>query len=156
LLEAALARPIHAELAESLGVHESTSFAFKFDAAVGSWTLLPAGSIASEWTRLRDLYAELGTVDARAIGPVSPVFWKGAWIPFASNGAGDLLCIDLGPEPGGTVGQIVRYLRDPSPRECVAHSLADLLQDFASALAADKYIFDSFLGVVPRKAEDLG
>src|SRR5262249_9624304 len=42
-------------------------------------------------------------------GPGQPVWWHRQWIPFASELAGNLTCIDLAPATGGTVGQIIDW-----------------------------------------------
>jgi len=49
------------------------------------------------------------------------------WLPIADNGGGDLLCIDLDPDRGGTVGQVVEFRHDDSTRKRLAVSLLEYL-----------------------------
>lgn len=49
------------------------------------------------------------------------------WLPIADNGGGDLLCIDLDPAKGGTVGQIVEFRHEDSDRPRAANDLVEFL-----------------------------
>jgi hypothetical protein len=40
---------------------------------------------------------------------VQPVHYTGGWVPFADDGGGCLLCIDVDPGPKGTFGQVVQW-----------------------------------------------
>jgi cell wall assembly regulator SMI1 len=73
--------------------------------------------------------------------------WHPHWLPFASNGGGDYLCVDLAPAPGGTPGQVIEWLHETSERKRVAPSLGDYLRDLAEGLEAGRYKYDSESGV---------
>ena len=49
------------------------------------------------------------------------------WIPFASSGNGDYLCIDLAPTETGVVGQIIEFLNEESERNFISVSFEDLM-----------------------------
>jgi cell wall assembly regulator SMI1 len=154
-LEAALGRPLPLELAQWLAIHDGAQAEVWTTSPEQAWTLFRSKQIEEGWKALQKLFAELATelgpetLAVRAIGPVSAVFWKPAWIPFATNGAGDRLCFDMAPEPGGVEGQIVLYLRDPAPRQVVAPSLTALLSAYADALERGAYRFEPYVGLVP-------
>lgn len=40
-------------------------------------------------------------------GHLREVYWSPGWIPFAEDGCGNLICVDLDPGPAGTAGQII-------------------------------------------------
>ena len=54
--------------------------------------------------------------------PASP-----GWIPFASDSCGNFLCIDVDPDHGGSVGQVIEVAYDLSRLKVIASSLADYL-----------------------------
>jgi cell wall assembly regulator SMI1 len=158
-LATALGGTLPPSLGESLRLHDGARFGISLKSGHGPWTLLRASAIERDWKCLQSLHAELDEQygDARralrADGPVSAVWWRAEWIPFASNGAGDLLCVDMAPEPGGRVEQVVLYLRDPSPRKVMAPSLAAFLEEFVDGLESGAYVVDPFLGIVLRDEE---
>jgi cell wall assembly regulator SMI1 len=49
------------------------------------------------------------------------------WIPFASSGAGDFLCVDTNPTKKGTVGQIVSLDHESATRRLIAPSTSVFL-----------------------------
>ena len=46
-----------------------------------------------------------------------------------NNGGTSRLYLDFDPAPGGTVGQVVRYLHDPDSYKVIADSFDDYLRD---------------------------
>ena len=116
----------------------------------GVWELLPLEFVVVNWKEQKALLdngtfkerLDDGTyVDtpAKPVGPVRAVWWNEKWIPFASNGGGDLQCIDLDPAEGGQVGQIVIYWHDQEEREWAAGSLREWLARLADDFEAGKY-----------------
>ena len=53
-------------------------------------------------------------------------------MPFASDGGGDSLCIDLAPADGGMIGQIILMNHDDASRPKIARSLGELLNRLAA------------------------
>jgi hypothetical protein len=47
-------------------------------------------------------------------------------LPIASDGGGDSICVDLSPDEGGTVGQIILMCHDDGKRPRLALSFAEL------------------------------
>lgn len=62
------------------------------------------------------------------IAGVRPDTWHEGWIPVAENGLGDLLCIDMAPDDGGVLGQIIEWQHEDASRAVVAHSFSALLR----------------------------
>ncbi|OOH78163.1 molybdenum cofactor biosynthesis protein MoeA [Pseudomonas koreensis] len=51
-------------------------------------------------------------------------WWNIGWIPFASNGSGDYLCLDLVPAAGGRSGQVISVWHDDGARCVVSESFS--------------------------------
>jgi cell wall assembly regulator SMI1 len=154
-LERAIGRALPADLRDWFSIHAGAAFSIWSRAPSLPWTLVRAQAIAARWKEIAELHAELAAEfgpdagRARAIGPVSPVSWKPAWIPLAREG-GNVLCADMQPEAGGTVGQLVVSYKDSSPRRVAAPSLTALFRDYADDLELGKYEYEPFVGIVPR------
>jgi cell wall assembly regulator SMI1 len=110
----------------------------------GDWQVLRLKTVVKQWKILKVLL-DKGTfatadADVKAVGPVRPVWWNARWIPFGFAANGDLICVDLDPAKGGTVGQIIVFLHDNEVRTCVAKSLTKWLDQLASDLAKGKVV----------------
>lgn len=73
---------------------------------------------------------------------IRAVTWHRSWVPFASNGGGDHLCIDLSPAKGGKKGQVISVGFDDTSRRKVANSLKDYLYDFANQMEDGRFTFN--------------
>ncbi|WP_420454824.1 SMI1/KNR4 family protein [Rubrivirga sp.] len=92
---------------------------------------------SSEAARERDRWASLlhddpalaTDIEVTAVPPraVAPVYASPAWVPFASDGAGNHLAIDLGPGPEGTPGHVISFGADEATRYVLALSAAHFL-----------------------------
>lgn len=91
------------------------------------YALLSTGRLLMHWKTWNDLL-EGGDFDervARSAAGVQPVWWDAAWIPFATDGGGNYLCIDLRPAAGGTSGQVIEVLHDAPDRRLLAPTFDD-------------------------------
>lgn len=101
---------------------------------------LSAAEAAREWQRWADLLADQPeiihevTVRAHPEGAVQPVYASAAWLPFASDGAGNHLALDLAPGASGTPGQVITFGPDEAVRYVLAPSVAAFLDACADAL----------------------
>ncbi|WP_017812332.1 SMI1/KNR4 family protein [Paenibacillus shenyangensis] len=88
---------------------------------VRNLTLLSLDSILEQWQFLNEeVDQDEMEVDN---GPgIKPTLWSPAWIPLATNGAGDYLCLDTDPDIGGTYGQVLYYWHDWENRSVEAES----------------------------------
>jgi len=92
-----------------------------------------------------------GEGDAR----VAPLYWHPRWWPLLENGAGDLVCLDLAPVPGGRCGQVIECFLDGPKREVLAPSFLAWLEGYAAdvragRVVATEYADDEFAGMMRR------
>jgi cell wall assembly regulator SMI1/ankyrin repeat protein len=83
----------------------------------------------AQWTMMQELAAEGEFKGAKAKGEtgVRSTWWHAQWIPIATDGGGNYLCVDLAPAMGGASGQIIGFRHDSAKRELHAASFSDLL-----------------------------
>jgi cell wall assembly regulator SMI1 len=97
--------------------------------------------VASEWGVWRDLSTE-PDLEASFQGHVSPPgaiqnrYIQLGWIPFAHDGGGNHLGVDLAPGETGQVGQVITFGRDITHKVVVASSLAGFLAWFVGQVQA--------------------
>jgi ankyrin repeat protein/cell wall assembly regulator SMI1 len=104
------------------------------------YRLLPLREALAEWRRWKKL-TDMGEFRGMKSGPDKGVrddWWSPGWVPFADNGRGDLLCLDMAPAPGGRRGQIITMNHASTKRERLAPSLAHWLSDLATFLKANR------------------
>ena len=122
---------------ESCKVHSSGKSECDFiPDRFGTYFLLQLKDIPREWKTLNDL-KRLGDFDDSdpESGPgVAKDWWNENWVPFASNGGGDLLCFDFAPAKGGRKCQVVKFLHDAPERRVISPSFATWLADTAAAV----------------------
>jgi cell wall assembly regulator SMI1 len=111
----------------------------------GTYYLLRLGDIAeaqATWNAVEaagDFEGRVAVPDAGVVG----AWWHRSWVPFAANGGGDHLCLDLAPAPGGNPGQVIKVEHDRAERELLAPSFAAWLCGLADALEGGE--LDDFL-----------
>jgi cell wall assembly regulator SMI1/ankyrin repeat protein len=103
------------------------------------YELLRLQEIASEWDSWKGL-VDAGEFAADASAPDEGIrsdWWHPGWIPFASNGRGDSLCIDLAPTAAGVAGQVISMNHETAQRRHLAPSFAEFLKQVAEQLEDD-------------------
>ncbi len=106
---------------------------------VDHWVMLPINEILDRYRLMNEEIAQewksqgLDLGEGESIGPVKPRLWSERWIPFAEKGM-DYLCLDLDPDEGGEVGQVIHYRREPEPVEWVSESLRAFMSSVAERL----------------------
>ncbi|MCA8992009.1 MAG: SMI1/KNR4 family protein [Planctomycetaceae bacterium] len=101
--------------------------------------------VEKDWSRWC-AWAESGSFDQmkpHPVGPVKPNWWNAKWVPITSNGSGDHDFIDLDPDVGGRLGQVVEFNHETGPRCVSAVSFGDWLEQFADSLNAGRYRYDA-------------
>jgi cell wall assembly regulator SMI1 len=68
-------------------------------------------------------------------GPIKRHYWSQLWIPITENQCGDNVFLDLDPDEGGNVGQIVDWWHEKGQSKLIAPSFSDWLKIIADALA---------------------
>jgi len=113
-------------------------------------------SLASSM-RAKNSLDDLPAVDSdlvEADDGVASVWWHRRWFPFAENGAGDRLCIDLAPTGTGRIGQILEYRHDDGARRLVARSFLQWIDAAAADFYEGRIVATEtdhvFFGMVPR------
>jgi cell wall assembly regulator SMI1 len=132
------------DLYEFYALHDGQN---NYDLAFSNpWRLLSVRHIKSNLKVMNeDLIAEWEkdgmspSDEAEAQGPVRPVLWSKKWIPIASNGGGDLLCVDLDPDTGGQSGQIIVWWHETVLREVLYSSFSEMMSDYLRDLQADMF-----------------
>lgn len=137
-LEASLGANLPAEFKQSLSIHDAQKDDCDFipDDGIGAFYMLRSKDIPREWKQWNALLAmgEFENAKATPEKGIAAGWWNSGWIPFASNGGGDYLCIDLAPAKGGTVGQIIRVRHDDPVRDLMAISFGVWLQGLAETI----------------------
>lgn len=106
------------------------------------FVLLSLDTVANEWKTWRKLndVGEFKNQKALPDKGVRSDWWNPKWVPFAADGGGDSLCVDLAPAKGGTVGQVIlhQHADDGRPKKAtdiqtLLHLLAEHLEERAVA-----------------------
>lgn len=83
-------------------------------------------------------------------GPLRNKFWHSGWLPFAGDGGGNLICIDLDPAPGGRRGQVFYWDSITGPQAPVARSFLAFLASYREKLLGGGYRYDPDSGAFDR------
>lgn len=134
-LESHLKLTLPKDFKESYAIHDGQDDCDFIPDDYGSFYLLPLQDIPAEWDLWNDM-VESGEFEDLSTRPGKGVvagWWNAGWVPFASDGGGDFLCVDLAPADGGTIGQVIKMQHDSDERPVVAASFAAWLQQLAEA-----------------------
>ena len=112
---------------QSIQIHDG-QVGYK-EGILNGWQLLPLTFVISEWELMNKLLQN-GKLNTNPSPNDKLVFewWSKHWIPIASNGAGDLICIDLLPGEKGVLGQIIQFNHATPTRDVLADSFTIWLE----------------------------
>lgn len=99
------------------------------------YEFLSIQNILMSWSAWTDLLQD-GDFDdrvAKADAEIQDGWWKKDWIPFATNGRGDFLCLDLAPSDSGHLGQVIKVFHDLPDRSVVSTSFFNWIEGFLKA-----------------------
>ncbi len=116
-----------------------------------AYTPMPLPDVIADWTGWKEL-VEVGQFNdctPRSAAEIQNVWWSTGWIPFATNGGGDFLCVDTAPTAAGRPGQVISHSHETGEHRRLSPSLADYLHDLADALDRGQFVHDDKYGVVP-------
>lgn len=145
--EAAIGVAFPAEMRASYLIHDGQKaaadglFPEEFADLDCEFALLPLEEIASEWKTWKQLddAGEFKKQKALPDAGVRSDWWNSKWVPFASDGGGDSLCVDLAPAKGGVAGQVILHRHDDDSRsmkatgvQALLHALAEHLEEEAA------------------------
>lgn len=139
-LQAALGTQLPSAFLEWARVHNGQA-----DDAVGLLDgnlQLSTDSIQEQWAAMHALleqghFQQRGESDPP--GAIGPVWWSPHWIPIASDGSGNLVCIDMAPGPSGTQGQVIDFDHETVHRTVLAPSFEAYVRDFVGDVLAGRY-----------------
>jgi cell wall assembly regulator SMI1 len=130
-----------ASLRESLIAHDGAGL-YIYDGKQGTPLGRPMSlrSIVSQYRMLVNLFAD-GHNDDAADPPtgVRACWWSDKWVPALAHANGDATCIDLGPAPGGVLGQVYDWAHDNGPGRVYAADYGEVFTAFANDLEAGRY-----------------
>jgi cell wall assembly regulator SMI1 len=91
--------------------------------------LLSLDEVANEWMTWKELEdaGEFKNQEALPDAGVRADWWNPKWVPFAGDGGGDSLCVDLAPAKGGAAGQVIVHHHADDARSKIATGVQDLL-----------------------------
>jgi cell wall assembly regulator SMI1/ankyrin repeat protein len=101
-----------------------------------SYFLIPIDDIVREWKSWKGL-VDGGEFEGKESGPdqgIQNTWWHPGWVPFASNGGGDSICLDLAPAPGGVSCQVITMNHESTKRELLAPSFAAWFTELTVAI----------------------
>ncbi|MCG8574100.1 MAG: tetratricopeptide repeat protein [Flavobacteriales bacterium] len=113
--------------------------------------LLPCGKVLSlddmiqQWKILTESLKN-GEFDAKEANPDNEIkegWYNEKWIPIVLDGKGNYLCMDMDPDAGGKVGQIIKFSLFNEDRDLIAESIFEWLKGINSDLLRGKYRFDT-------------
>jgi len=102
------------------------------------------------WTELID-GGDFVSTKLKVDKGIKNCWWNKKWIPFAYNGAGDHLCLDLDPDisNNGQVGQVITMWHDQHKRELLAPSFAVWFQQYVTEVIDGKYQYkEGFAAII--------
>jgi cell wall assembly regulator SMI1 len=118
----------------------------------GGWTFNDLARLVSEyqtWAGIRAQYTpeQLAgsfddAVEVRDGDPVRALYSSAGWIPFATDGGGNSLAVDLDPACGGVVGQVIVIGPDEVRRRVLAPGVRALLELCAARLRDPSLVLD--------------
>ena len=117
---------------------------------------MPLEEVSLHWAGQKEL-VEIGQFDdctPRSATEIQNVWWDTGWIPFASNGAGDYLCVDTAPTSAGHFGQVISHCHETGEHRLLSLSLADYLLDLATKLEQGRFVFDDKYGLCQMPSPD--
>lgn len=129
-LEQKIGAKLPADFIECLKVHngQGGKAVWLFDGN----EFLSTRNILMSWSVWTDLLED-GDFDSRVSSPddgIQSEWWTKGWIPFATNGGGDYLCLDLTPSEGGCFGQVIKVFHDFPKRALVSASFSEWIEGF--------------------------
>lgn len=131
--EADLGLRLPDELRRSLAIHDGEAQECWM---MSTWSLLNLQAIVTTCREERSRRSGQAVVEADRF--TQAVVWSDRWVPFAYDGSGGYLVVDLEPSIDGLVGQVTRTAHD-SGNMRIASSLEEFLGRYARALESGAF-----------------
>lgn len=134
-LEKKIGHKLPADYVASLARHDGA-------ANLSSYVYQDSKSVAASWEAMRETPTEGREIDAPEAKVIKPVWWNKAWVPFAEDSGGNLLCLDLDPGPKGKKGQVLVFEMSMGPGPEGHASFGEWLADYRDGLKAGRFVVD--------------
>lgn len=113
---------------------------------VHDYNYLSLESVSGKWSSM-ERRRKKGDFKGREVyqrgeGIIKNTWWHPGWIPFAEDGGGNYICIDMAPAKRGVVGQILKWERESGPYPIKLNSFLDWLKVYKDYLYAGVYVVD--------------
>lgn len=116
------------------------------DVYIHDYNYLSLDKVLDRWLRMTQK-SEEGAFEGREVfeaggGIIQNTWWHRGWIPFAEDGGGNLICIDMAPDADGVVGQILNMERQSGPVVSEYTSFLEWLEHYKDDLYDGVYEVD--------------
>ncbi|MBM80460.1 MAG: hypothetical protein CMJ78_07695 [Planctomycetaceae bacterium] len=93
--------------------------------------LLTTSESLAEWKIWQELNedGDFEDLEATVDAGVRDCWWYAKWLPIASNGGGDCVCVDFSPAKGGKQGQVITVWHEEGERNIVFASVREMLAE---------------------------
>lgn len=129
-LEFFIGTTLPVDFVASLKIHNGQKG--KADGLFDDYEFLSVARILDAWLFWKKIYDSSRFNDGEVqpgIG-VKSDWWNLKWVPFAYNGCGDYLCLDLAPASSGVRGQVITVWHDDGARKSKANSFSTWLDEY--------------------------
>lgn len=110
------------------------------------YSLLPIKNIISNWKIQKRLVND--PYMQSLLGDSVDEWYNLKWIPFASFGNGDLICIDL--QETNNYGRIIEFFHEDAYRPVLSNSITNWIKEFVDELEENKYYYSSSYSAVEK------
>lgn len=108
-------------------VHNGQKWCVGCKSFVNNLTLISLDEIIETWEFIND-EADWDGYTPDNSQEIKPMLWNPKWIPVATNGGGDYVCIDTDPTEQGILGQILYYYHDWEKRSVDAMGIFQFIE----------------------------
>jgi cell wall assembly regulator SMI1 len=143
ILESAIGQPLPEDYAASLRCHDGFVY-------LSSYLYLDAESALAKWEARADLANDQRQPHDASGTLFAARWWHAAWLPFAADSGGNLLCLDLAPGPKGQRGQILVWEMAMGPGLSGHAGFGAWLAGYRDGLRSGAYKVDSEGFIVER------
>jgi cell wall assembly regulator SMI1 len=138
-LETTIGLKLPADLRASLRIHNGQNDSTRCHSFTVEGMFLGASEIARQWK----MVTGIDEGERARGGPGYGRWWKTSCIPF-THSDGDMLCVDMDPELGDQIGEIVCHVHDSEIERGIAASFGDWLASVADRLDAGRFTVDEY------------
>lgn len=146
-LQSSIAVAIPEELLDLLRIHDGAATDYSIFPLMDFYS---SEVIAREWVSWAGIHASHIVPERWKSVPLGPIkadqSWRLGWLPFAGDGAGGYLCLDLDPPDEGVCGQVISMWANRPDREVLAPSLSEWVASVTADLEQGAVIWSEDVG----------